>query len=46
MKIGEIMYAANQQQPEAAADNAGADKADDGKVVDADFEEIKDENKG
>ncbi len=41
MKLGEAMYKASQAEAEAKA--AGADKAEDD-VVDADFEEVKDDN--
>ncbi|HEY4199443.1 MAG TPA: molecular chaperone DnaK [Devosiaceae bacterium] len=41
MKLGEAMYKASQAEAEAKADG-GADKDDD--VVDADFEEVKDDN--
>ncbi len=48
MKLGEAMYAAQQAEGEAAAaaDAAGsADNTDDGDVVDAEFEEVDDEDK-
>ena len=44
MKLGEAMYKASQAEAEAKAD--GADKSDDDDdVVDADFEEVKDDDK-
>jgi molecular chaperone DnaK len=42
MKLGEAMY--KQSQAEAEANAAGANKADDDDVVDAEFEEVKDDN--
>ncbi len=51
MKLGEAMYKAQQEQPSAAGGEAGAD-ADatsaqpDEEVVDAEFSEVDDENKG
>src|SRR5690606_26859247 len=42
MKLGEAMYQA--QQEEAAAADAASDAAADEDVVDADFEEVKDED--
>ncbi len=53
MKLGEIMYKQNQQNPDAAGENStksdapkGTDKAKDNKddVVDADFEEVQDQD--
>ncbi|NNF77423.1 MAG: Hsp70 family protein, partial [Rhizobiales bacterium] len=46
MKLGEAMYAAQQADAEAdAASDAAADSADDGEdVVDADFEEVSDDD--
>ncbi len=43
MKLGEAMYKASQAEAEAKA--AGADKPADDDVVDADFEEVKDDKK-
>ena len=45
MKLGEAMYKASQETAEAdaAADAAAEDGADDDNVVDADFEEVKDD---
>lgn len=43
MKLGEAMYKASQAEAEAKA--AGSDKAADDDVVDADFEEVKDDKK-
>jgi molecular chaperone DnaK len=43
MKLGEAMYKASQAEAEAKA--AGGDKAADDDVVDADFEEVKDDKK-
>jgi molecular chaperone DnaK len=49
MKLGEAMYkaqqAAEQPQPDAGAAAGGQQKAGDDKVVDADFEEVKDDKK-
>jgi molecular chaperone DnaK len=49
MKLGEAMYKASQEAAAGAASGeAGADaekKADDGTVVDADFEEVQDDKK-
>jgi molecular chaperone DnaK len=42
MKLGEAMYKASQAEAEAKA--AGSDKAEDDDVVDAEFEEVKDDN--
>jgi len=42
MKLGEAMYKASQAEAEAKA--AGSDKPADDDVVDADFEEVKDDN--
>jgi molecular chaperone DnaK len=42
MKLGEAMYKASQAEAEAKA--AGGDKPADDDVVDADFEEVKDDN--
>ena len=43
MKLGEAMYKASQAEAEAKA--AGGDKPADDDVVDADFEEVKDDKK-
>ena len=43
MKLGEAMYKASQAEAEAKA--AGTDKAADDDVVDADFEEVADDDK-
>jgi molecular chaperone DnaK len=43
MKLGEAMYKASQAEAEAKA--AGGDKSEDDDVVDADFEEVKDDDK-
>jgi molecular chaperone DnaK len=43
MKLGEAMYKASQAEAEAKA--AGGDKSADDDVVDADFEEVKDDKK-
>ncbi|MEQ1769401.1 MAG: molecular chaperone DnaK [Devosia sp.] len=43
MKMGEAMYKASQAEAEAKA--AGGDKPDDDEVVDAEFEEVKDDDK-
>ena len=43
MKIGEIIYKAEQEKAAASGDNAAADgngANDDGKVVDATFDEV------
>ncbi len=46
MKIGEAVYAAQQQEAEAAAaSDAAGDAASDDEVVDADFEEVDDDKK-
>jgi molecular chaperone DnaK len=43
MKLGEAVYKAQQEKPE---DNKGDAKSEDKKdVVDAEFEEVKDDNK-
>jgi molecular chaperone DnaK len=42
MKLGEAMY--KQSQAEAEAKTSGGDKPEDDDVVDADFEEVKDDN--
>ena len=42
MKLGEAMYKASQAEAEAKA--SGGDKSEDDDVVDADFEEVKDDN--
>jgi len=43
MKLGEAIYKAQQEKP---GDNKGDDKPEDKKdVVDAEFEEVKDDNK-
>ncbi len=42
MKLGEAMY--KQSQAEAEAKAQGSDKAEDDDVVDAEFEEVKDDN--
>jgi molecular chaperone DnaK len=43
MKLGEAMYKASQAEAEAKA--AGSDQAEDDDVVDAEFEEVKDDDK-
>jgi molecular chaperone DnaK len=43
MKLGEAMYKASQAEAEAKA--SGADQAEDDDVVDAEFEEVKDDDK-
>ena len=43
MKLGEAMYKASQAEAEAKA--AGTDQAQDDDVVDAEFEEVKDDDK-
>jgi molecular chaperone DnaK len=44
MKLGEAMYAAQQSDEEArAAADAAADAAKDDDIVDADFEEVRDD---
>ena len=45
MKLGEAMYAAQQSDEEAqAAADAAADAAKDEDIVDADFEEVRDDD--
>ena len=49
MKLGEAMYKAQQEQAGAATGEAGAEGASaqpDEEVVDAEFSEVDDENKG
>jgi molecular chaperone DnaK len=43
MKLGEAMYKASQAEAEAKANGTAEDSDDD--VVDADFEEVKDDEK-
>ncbi len=47
MKLGEAIYKSQQStKPDSAKDSGGEDKGKkDDNVVDADFEEVKDENK-
>jgi molecular chaperone DnaK len=44
MKLGEAMYAASQAEAEAAAEEGASPEAADDDVVDADFEEVKDDD--
>ncbi|MBA8667660.1 molecular chaperone DnaK [Holosporaceae bacterium 'Namur'] len=45
MKIGEAMYQESQAQNASGADNASSNNTKDEKVVDAEFEEVKDDEK-
>ncbi|AIF82063.1 molecular chaperone DnaK [endosymbiont of Acanthamoeba sp. UWC8] len=45
MKIGEAMYQESQAQNAPGADNASSNNTNDEKVVDAEFEEVKDDEK-
>ena len=44
MKLGEAMYAASQAEAETAAEEGASPEAADDDVVDADFEEVKDDD--